>query len=159
MKALKRTGLLLITVLLLPAISSEGARFATEDYNNTYIWIDPNGDVRNTDKIERDVNDYTFIDDIIAGILSALDAEFDFEIFNLGGGHSITLTELIEFLGEKLGKRPVLKRLPFQPGDVMATLADVGKATEMLGYRPETSPAEGIESFIDWFRREREGGR
>ena len=103
--------------------------------------------------------DYTFIDDIIAGILSALDAEFDFEIFNLGGGHSITLTELIEFLGEKLGKRPVLKRLPFQPGDVMATLADVGKATEMLGYRPETSPAEGIESFIDWFRREREGGR
>lgn len=101
--------------------------------------------------------DYTFIDDIVAGITSVLGGEFEFEIFNLGGGHSITLAELIDLLGEKLGKQPVLKRLPFQPGDVMATLADIDKAGGMLGYRPETSPAEGIEAFIDWFRREREG--
>ncbi len=95
--------------------------------------------------------DYTFIDDIISGITLALKAELDFEIFNLGGGHSITLAELIEILGETLGKRPRLRWLPFQPGDVMSTLADVGKARDLLGYRPKTELVDGIESFIDWF--------
>lgn len=99
--------------------------------------------------------DYTFVDDIISGITLALKAEVNFEIFNLGGGHSITLAELIELLGEKLGKCPILKWLPFQPGDVMSTLADVSKARELLGYQPATELADGIESFIDWFNRSR----
>jgi len=99
--------------------------------------------------------DYTFVNDIISGITLALKAELDFEIFNLGGGHTITLSELIELLGEKLGRRPILKWLPFQPGDVMSTLADVSKARELLGYRPATELADGIESFIDWFNRSR----
>lgn len=99
--------------------------------------------------------DYTFIDDIISGINLALKAEIDFEIFNLGGGHSITLADLIELLGKKLGKRPLMRRMPFQAGDVMSTLADVSKARELLGYRPETKMDAGIESFIDWFNRGR----
>jgi UDP-glucuronate 4-epimerase len=99
--------------------------------------------------------DYTFIDDIISGINLALNAELDYEVFNLGGGHSITLADLIELLGEKLGKRPLLKWLPFQPGDVIFTLADVSKARQLLGYRPETELVDGIESFIDWFNRRR----
>lgn len=96
--------------------------------------------------------DYTFIDDIVTGILLALDGEFDCEVFNLGGGHSITLSKLINLLGEKLARTPILKRLPFQPGDVMATLADVSKAGKLLGYRPATGLAQGIERFITWFR-------
>ena len=96
--------------------------------------------------------DYTFIDDIVTGILLALDGEFDYEVFNLGGGHSITLFELINLLGDKLARTPTLKRLPFQPGDVMATRADVSKARKLLGYRPVTGLAQGIERFITWFR-------
>ncbi len=95
--------------------------------------------------------DYTYIDDIISGIRSALEADLDFEVFNLGGGHSISLLGLITLLGEKLGRRPVLKHYPFQPGDVVATLADVSKARRMLGYRPATSLSRGLDAFIDWF--------
>lgn len=96
--------------------------------------------------------DYTYIADIISGIMAVLEADLEFEIFNLGGGHSITLRELIDLLGEKLDRRPVLKRLPFQPGDVMATLADVSKAGRMLGYRPATPLPRGLDAFIEWFR-------
>lgn len=99
--------------------------------------------------------DYTFVDDIVSGITSALKAELDYEVFNLGGGHSITLAGLIEILGEKLGRRPLLRWLPFQPGDVMSTLADVSKAQKLLGYRPKTELGDGIESFIDWFNQGR----
>ncbi len=96
--------------------------------------------------------DYTYIDDIVSGILATLDADLGFEAFNLGGAHSISLRGLIDLLGEKLGREPVLKRLPFQPGDVRATLADVGKARKMLGYRPEVPLSRGLDAFIEWFR-------
>lgn len=97
--------------------------------------------------------DYTFITDIISGVNLALKTEFNFEIFNLGGGHSITLAELIELLGEKLGKRPVLKPMPFQSGDVMSTLADIEKAGNLLGYCPRIGLSEGIDSFVEWFNQ------
>jgi UDP-glucuronate 4-epimerase len=96
--------------------------------------------------------DYTYVDDIVAGILAVLEADLQFELFNLGGAHTITLQDLIGLLGEKLGQRPVLKKLPFQPGDVVATLADVGKARDLLGYRPETTLSRGLDNFIHWFR-------
>lgn len=96
--------------------------------------------------------DYTYIDDIVAGILSALEADLEFEVFNLGGAHSISLLNLINLLGEKLGRRPVLRLLPFQTGDVVATLADVSKAQKLLDYRPATVLSRGLEAFIDWFR-------
>ncbi len=98
--------------------------------------------------------DYTYVDDIVAGILAALEADLQFELFNLGGAHTITLQDLIGLLGEKLGRRPVLKTLPFQPGDVVATLADVGKARDLLGYRPETILSRGLDNFIHWFRNQ-----
>ncbi len=96
--------------------------------------------------------DYTYVDDIVAGILAALEADLQFELINLGGAHTITLQDLIGLLGEKLGRRPVLKKLPFQPGDVVATLADVGKARDLLGYRPEITLSRGLDNFIRWFR-------
>lgn len=102
--------------------------------------------------------DYTFIDDIISGIMAVLKAEFGFEIFNLGGGHSITLNELIELLSEQFSASPRIKRLPFQAGDVTSTLADVGKASSLLGYSPRFSVTAGIESFATWFREQRENG-
>ncbi len=101
--------------------------------------------------------DYTYISDIVSGILLALAADLDYEVFNLGGGHSVTLLELIEKIGRELGKAPRWDTLPFQPGDVKATLADVGKARRLLGYCPRTTLDQGIESFVSWFR-EGEGG-
>ena len=95
--------------------------------------------------------DYTYISDIIAGIVAALDADLPFGIFNLGGGHSITLSGLIELLGSRLGVKPRLKFLPFQTGDVKATLADVSKATRTFGYRPRVKIEDGIGRFTDWF--------
>lgn len=96
--------------------------------------------------------DYTYIDDIVSGILATLDADLGFEVFNLGGAHSISLRGLIDLLGEKLGREPVLRPLPFQPGDVRATLADVGKARKLLGYRPATPLPRGLDAFIGWFK-------
>ena len=98
--------------------------------------------------------DYTYIDDIIEGIIGALEADIDFEIFNLGGGHSITLSGLIELLGDEFGISPRLKYLPFQTGDVTATLASVDRAAAVFGYRPRTRIEAGIKKFADWFRRQ-----
>ncbi len=95
--------------------------------------------------------DYTFIDDIVAGIISALETDLEFEIFNLGGAHCIALRDLIGLLGEKLGRKPLLRPLPFQPGDVVATLADVSRARALLDYRPATPLSEGLDAFLDWF--------
>jgi UDP-glucuronate 4-epimerase len=100
--------------------------------------------------------DYTYIADIVSGIRAVLEVDLEFEIFNLGGGHSISLLELINLLGEKLGRKPVLKNLPFQPGDVIATLADATKARELLGYRPATSLSRGLEAFIEWYQDRKE---
>lgn len=96
--------------------------------------------------------DYTYVDDIVGGILSALEADLEFEIFNLGGAHSISLLDLINLLGEKIGREPILKSLPFQHGDVIATLADVSRSRLLLDYRPATPLSEGLDAFIDWFR-------
>lgn len=97
--------------------------------------------------------DYTYIDDIVEGTLSALDKKFDFEIFNLGNSKSVELRRLISILEEKLGKKANIKRLPEQPGDVSITCADISKAERLLGYRPKTSIEEGIEKFVKWYEQ------
>jgi UDP-glucuronate 4-epimerase len=99
--------------------------------------------------------DYTYVSDIVSGIVKALRGKFQFEIFNLGGGHSITLEELIGKIGKLLGKPLDQERLPFQAGDVESTWADIGKARELLGYHPRTRLDRGLESFVSWFRSER----
>jgi UDP-glucuronate 4-epimerase len=97
--------------------------------------------------------DYTYIEDIIDGIVAAADYDQrSFEIFNLGGAATTPLSELIALLEQTLGKRAQIEQLPDQPGDVPRTYADITKAHALLGYTPQTSIQQGVEKFAEWFQ-------
>ena len=96
--------------------------------------------------------DYTYIDDIMQGLMAALDYEGPlFEIFNLGESDTIQLKDLIAAIEEALGRKAVIKQLPEQPGDVPLTCADISKARKLLGYNPTTPLRIGLPKFVDWF--------
>jgi UDP-glucuronate 4-epimerase len=98
--------------------------------------------------------DYTFIDDIIAGVRAAIDySETDYEVINLGESRTVELRELIALLEKELGVSAKIDRQPLQPGDVPQTFADITKARRLLGYRPQTQIEEGIHRFVEWFRK------
>jgi nucleoside-diphosphate-sugar epimerase len=98
--------------------------------------------------------DYTFIDDIIAGVLKAIDYTMDhqgvFEIINIGNNNPVQLRTLVDKLYALMGKEPKLTYAPMQSGDVERTFADVSKAELMLGYKPKTSLDDGLLAFKDW---------
>jgi len=95
--------------------------------------------------------DYTFIEDIIRGVTAAACYEgSDFEIINLGGSETHTLTKLIRTIEQTLGKSAEIRPLPDQPGDVPRTYADVSKAKELLGYQPQVTLEEGIRRYVEW---------
>lgn len=94
--------------------------------------------------------DYTYVTDILQGVMACTRREFGFEIINLGESQTVTLTRLIELIEEALGKKAVMERLPAQPGDVPRTCADVTKAGRLLGYRPSVSIEEGIRRYVQW---------
>ena len=96
--------------------------------------------------------DYTYIDDIVDGVLRALDRCEGYEIYNLGESQTTTLAELVRLIGEVTGIEPVLDRQPMQPGDVVMTCADVSRARNRLGYEPRTPVREGLERFVRWYR-------
>jgi UDP-glucuronate 4-epimerase len=99
--------------------------------------------------------DYTYIDDIVQGVLAALHYEGSgFEVFNLGESHTVPLARLIELISATLGKPALIERLPLQPGDVPLTYADVSKAQRLLGYVPTTPIEEGIRRFVAWHREQ-----
>ena len=98
--------------------------------------------------------DYTWVDDIIAGVLAACDVPLRFDIVNLGGAHTTSLSELVTLLEEALGVKAILDRQPAQPGDVPLTNADVSHAGEVLGYAPRTPIHAGIRKCADWGRGE-----
>jgi UDP-glucuronate 4-epimerase len=103
--------------------------------------------------------DYTYIDDIIQGVLAAM--KYDgamFDIFNLGENETVQLRDLIEQIERTVGKKASINRLPEQPGDVPLTCADISKARRLLGYAPTTKLAEGLPKFVDWFRATGRGG-
>lgn len=101
--------------------------------------------------------DYTFIDDIIAGVRAAIDYDGSaYEVINLGNNRTISLAEMVRALEEALGVEAKLDRLPPQPGDVPRTWADIEKAARLLGYSPRTSFKEGLRAFIAWLRRQPE---
>jgi UDP-glucuronate 4-epimerase len=103
--------------------------------------------------------DYTYIDDIIAGVRAAIDYDqSDYEVFNLGESQTVELNELIALLEKELDRHAIVNRQPTQPGDVPQTFADVTKARRLLGYNPQTKIEDGIKRFVEWFRREREQG-
>ncbi len=98
--------------------------------------------------------DYTYIEDIVSGILAAAayTEKSDFEIFNLGGSATTTLAELIALVEAATGRAATIRELPEQPGDVPRTFADVGKAERLLGYRPRTAIREGVAKYVEWYR-------
>jgi UDP-glucuronate 4-epimerase len=96
--------------------------------------------------------DYTYIDDIVQGVMGALAYEGpNFDIFNLGENQTISLSDLIAEIEKALGKKAVIERLPEQQGDMPLTSADITKARALLGYRPTTKIAEGIPKFVQWY--------
>jgi len=100
--------------------------------------------------------DYTYCDDIIAGVLSAIEwsatAPFKVETFNLGGSRPIPTEAMVTEIAQALGVRPKIEWAPMQPGDVQRTAADITKAHAVLGYQPQTSFPEGVRRFVHWFR-------
>ena len=101
--------------------------------------------------------DYTFVDDIVAGILAALEYTpaaqgAPFEVFNLGNSHPVRLNELIDALARATGSEVRRETLSPQPGDVPLTWADISKARRLLGYNPQTKLEEGLARFVQWYR-------
>lgn len=103
--------------------------------------------------------DYTYVEDIVAGVLASIDyvpapgpGNSRYEIFNLGNSHPVRLGELVELLERATGRKAVRQRLPEQPGDVPVTWADISKAKRLLGYDPLTPIAKGLDQFVSWYR-------
>jgi UDP-glucuronate 4-epimerase len=103
--------------------------------------------------------DYTWVDDIVAGVMAAFDYEpqpaggIPFELFNLGNSHPVRLAKLLELLECITGKKAIVERHRPQPGDVPLTWADISKACRLLGYRPGMSLEKGLEQFVAWYRK------
>lgn len=98
--------------------------------------------------------DYTYISDIVDGVIACAEGKFGYEIFNLGGSETVTLARLIELLEKLLGRKAVIERLPEQPGDVPLTYADITKSRKLLGYSPKVKIEQGIPLFVEWFKRQ-----
>jgi UDP-glucuronate 4-epimerase len=96
--------------------------------------------------------DYTYIDDIVAGVLAAVDRCAGYAIYNLGESATTSLSELVELIGAACGREVRIDRQPMQPGDVLLTCADVDLARERLGYAPTTDVAEGLRRYVAWLR-------
>jgi len=106
-------------------------------------------DVYNYGKMKRD---FTYIDDIIQGIIAALKRPFPYKIFNLGNHRSEKLMDFIHLIEEQLGRKAEINLMPIQPGDVPETYADISGATELLDYYPKTNIQTGVKKFIDWYK-------
>lgn len=101
--------------------------------------------------------DYTYIDDIIDGILGAVRYHKRFEIYNLGESQTTSLNELIRLIEEALGKKANVEITEPQPGDVSVTYADITKAKQMLNYQPGVKMEEGIKRFVKWYKAQTAG--
>ena len=99
--------------------------------------------------------DYTYIDDLIEGILAVMHHHKGFEIYNLGESQTTSLNELIRLIEEAFGKKANVEMLEPQPGDVSITYADISRAERKLGYHPKIKIEEGIKRFVEWYKKER----
>lgn len=97
--------------------------------------------------------DYTYVDDILDGILRAIDRCAGFEIYNLGESATVELRRLVDVLAHAIGKPAHVKHLPPEPGDVPLTYADVSKARAELGYEPRTTIEDGVARYVEWRRK------
>lgn len=101
--------------------------------------------------------DYTYIEDIIDGVVASLHTELSYEIINLGESRTVELRGLISLIEENIGKKASIEWLPVQPGDVPITYADITKARKLLGYNPRVEITEGIKKFVEWFMEHEKG--
>ncbi|MEA2016430.1 MAG: GDP-mannose 4,6-dehydratase [Actinomycetota bacterium] len=99
--------------------------------------------------------DYTYIDDVISGIVNSLDIVKGFEIINLGNSNSVKLINLVSLIEDITGRKANIKFIENQPGDVFLTYADIRKAGKMLKYSPETNIKEGLIKFIEWYKEKK----
>jgi len=106
-------------------------------------------DVYNKGNMKRD---FTYVDDIAAGVIASLDKIHNCEVFNLGNNRTVTLKYFISEIEKNVGKKAKKNLMPMQPGDVPATSADIRKAKKMLGFKPKTNIEEGIKNFIKWYK-------
>ncbi|MEN9936080.1 MAG: hypothetical protein RLZZ387_2659 [Chloroflexota bacterium] len=98
--------------------------------------------------------DWTYVDDIVAGVVAALDADLPYEVFNLGNSSPVELRSFISALEGVTGLRALIEPRPLPPADPPTTYADVGKARRVLGFDPRTSVEQGLARFWEWYQRE-----
>jgi len=118
-------------------------KFTRKIFNNEPIEIYGNGESR---------RDYTYIDDIVTGVINALDRIKTFAIYNLGESSPINLSDLVLTIEQAIGKKAIIKYLPEQPGDVPVTFADISLAKRELDFDPKTDIKTGISYFVDWYK-------
>ena len=106
-------------------------------------------EVYNYGKMKRD---FTYIDDIVRGVLASLDRPTPCSVYNLGNSRTVDLLYFIECIEKELGEKAEKKLLPMQPGDVAETYADISESQRDLGFQPTTKIEEGIEHFVRWYR-------
>ncbi|MFH1667396.1 MAG: GDP-mannose 4,6-dehydratase, partial [Candidatus Komeilibacteria bacterium] len=95
--------------------------------------------------------DFTYVDDIVQGVVAAIDKSYAYEIINLARGETVKLTDYISEIEKNLGKRATKHMMPLQPGDPINSFADISKAKKLLNFQPKTSVKKGIKKFIDWY--------
>ncbi|MEK7218437.1 MAG: SDR family NAD(P)-dependent oxidoreductase [Patescibacteria group bacterium] len=96
--------------------------------------------------------DFTYVDDIVAGVVASIDRNHPEEVFNLGCGRTEELMDYIAAIEKACGKEAAKEYLPMQPGDVARTEADIAKAKGMLGFDPKTQIKDGVPRFVEWYR-------
>src|SRR5436309_2221631 len=98
--------------------------------------------------------DWTYVDDIVAGVVAALDSDFHYEIFNLGRGQPVVMHDFVTIIERLVGKTAQIVDAPLPANEAPVTYADVGKAQRLLGYSPHVSVEEGMARFWQWYQEE-----
>ena len=96
--------------------------------------------------------DFTYIDDIVDGIISALKNNYDFKVYNLGNSKSEKLLNVVSLIENELNKKAIIELAPIQPGDVKKTFANIKKAQTELAFNPKIDINVGIKNFVEWFK-------
>lgn len=99
--------------------------------------------------------DYTYVDDIISGIIGVMNSPKTYEIYNIGNSETVELRYLISMIEKELGREAIINKLPEQPGDVKQTYSDITKLNKLCGYQPKVSIEEGISRFVTWYQENR----
>jgi len=97
--------------------------------------------------------DYTYVDDVVDGIIAAIKNDLNFEIINIGDSNPVMLKDFISIIENITRKKAIIERLPEQRGDMKLTYADISKAKRLLGYKPKIPVEQGMKNFIEWYRK------